>query len=553
VKETRKFTLAAKTATWDYNLDADADAYNYNNTLPSATYNRTFTVPASEITIDNVLSQSYADVVASAPIKVFVNQVEVSPSPVVFGVDGENATVTYTDFEWGKTYNIEAKYDTGATIVSIFFTFNTVDRQREPITVKTDPTVSTTEKPLVYKKDMTIAQGTYNVPFGDKLFEELEAAGNIAGIEKDAYLTDVFNNSKPYYEILNSYYNNAENPAAFLKDDGGADTWSTRLVIDGATCEFTFGYSYKSFTEVITNLKYVREFTTWYGQKFVLEHVLTIDLPKYDFAHTSYYVKAGADNGWYSKVMGLYTPSITATDVSAFSVANVDMDMAFNVVDKATTPTPTIIPAAELATYGLVTEFELESTIPGITITDNEISYLSPEAQIGVTGKLCIENTDGSKLYLPTSFADTYANYVVKKYDPIGALTVTANPEVDVVDAKVYNINVLEFFKLMDNRNETPVWDLIVDGAFLSGDGTNGYNGLVTTIYDLSVDYAEVTVPANYVGVISFDGAGTLSFDNSGQLTLVEDVEIPVRLIINYTWGSKENEVTVKFKKNYKE
>lgn len=554
VKETRTFTLAAKTATWDYALDAAADAYNYNNTLPSATYNRTFTVPASEITIDNVLSQSYADVVASAPIKVFVNQVDVTgSSPVVFGVDGENATVTYTDFAWGTTYEIEAKYDTGATIVSIFFTFNTVDRKREPIIVETDPTVSTTEKPLVYKKDMVIAQGTYNVPFGEKLFEELEAAGNIAGIEKEAYLTDVFNNSKPYYEILNSFYNNAVDPVAFLKNDAGADTWSTRLVIDGATCEFTFGYSYKSFTEVITNLKYVREFTTWYGQKFVLEHVLTIDLPKYDFAHTSYYVKANADNtGWYSKVMGQYTPSITATNVSAFSVANVDMDMAFNVVDK-TTATPTIIPAAELATYGLVTEFELESTIPGITIVDNEISYLSPEAQIGATGKLCIENTDGSRLYLPTSFDDTYANYVVKKYDPIGALTVTENPEVDVVDAKVYNINVLEFYKLMDNRNETPVWDLIVDGAFLNGNGTNGYDGLVTTIYGLSVDYAAVTVPAEYAGVITFDGAGTLSFDNSGQLTLFEDVIIPVTLKINYTWGSREGTINVKFKKNFKE
>ena len=553
VKEKREFDLGAQEVKWSYTPDAAQDAGKYLG-LPYS-YDRTLQVTTDEIKMQGaLLGEGYEDVVTTGTLlSTTVNGV--ASTAVTFGYDAVsgNATVTYTGFEWDKTYEILATYETSATDVEIKFALTTVDRKREPIVVETDPTVSTTEKPLVYKKDMTIAQGTYNVPFGDKLFEELEAAGNIAGIDKAAYLTDVFNNSKPYYDILNSYYNNAVDPAAFLKDDGGADTWSTRLVIDGATCEFTFGYSYKSFTEVITNLKYVREFTTWYGQEFVIEHVLTIDLPKYDFAHTSYYVKANADNtGWYSKVMGQYTPSITATDVSAFSVANVDMDMAFNVVDKATA-TPTIIPAAELATYGLVTEFELESTIPGITITDNEISYLSPEAQIGVTGKLYIENTDLSRLYLPTSFADTYANYVVKKYDPIGALTVTENPEVDVVDAKVYNINVLEFYKLMDNRNETPVWDLIVDGAFLNGNGSNGYDGLVTTIYDLSVDYAAVIVPAEYTGVITFDGAGTLSFDNSGQLTLVEDVIIPVTLKINYTWGSREGTVNVKFKKNYKE
>ena len=553
VKEKREFDLGAHTTNWSYTPDADQDAKKYLGNPYS--YDRTIQVSASSIQMQGaLLGESYEDVVTTGTlISTTVNGS--ASTAVTFGYDAVsgNATVTYIGFEWDKTYDIVATYETSATDVEIKFALTTVDRKREPIIVETDPTVSTTEKPLVYKKDMAITQGTYNVPFGDKLFKELEDAGNIAGIDKAAYLTDVFNNSKPYYDILNSYYNNAVDPAAFLKDDGGADTWNTRLVIDGATCEFTFGYSYKSFTEVITNLKYRREFTTWYGQKFVLEHVLTIDLPKYDFAHTSYYVKANADNtGWYSKVMGQYTPSITATDVSAFSVANVDMDMAFNVVDKATA-TPTIIPAAELATYGLVTEFELESTIPGITITANEISYLSPEAQIGVTGKLYIENTGGLKLYLPTSFADTYANYVVKKYDPIGALTVTENPEVDVVDAKVYNINVLEYYKLMDNRNETPVWDLIVDGAFLNGNGTNGYDGLVTTIYGLSVDYAAVTVPAEYTGIITFDGAGTLSFDNSGQLTLVEDVIIPVTLKINYTWGSREGTINVKFKKNFKE
>ena len=550
VKEKREFDLGAQEVKWSYTPDAAQDAGKYLG-LPYS-YDRTLQVTTDEIKMQGaLLGEGYEDVVTTGTLlSTTVNGV--ASTAVTFGYDAVSgkSTVTYTGFEWDKTYDIVANYETSATDVEIKFTLTTVDRKREPIIVKTNPTVSTPVKPLVYKKDMAIAQGTYNVPFGDKLFEELETAGNIAGIDKAAYLTDVFNSGKAYYDILNSWYDNdLWGGGRFLKDDGGADTWNTRLVIDGATCQFTFGYSYKSFPEVITNLKYVREFTTWYGQEFVLEHVLTIDLPKYDFAHTSYYVKANDDNtGWYS-IMGQYTPSITATDVSAFEPNLLDMNKVFNVVDRATA-TPTIIPAADLASYGLVTEFALESTVPGISIRNNEISYLSSEDQIGVTGKLYIKNTDGSKLYLPTSFDDTYANYVVKKCDPIGKLTVTGTPVVELSEAKIYTVNVMDYLELKDNRNGVPTCDLIVDGAFLNGDGTNGYSGPVTSIYGLKYECIIEAFPSEFFSIISFNDSGVLTFDNTSQLTLFEDIVIPIRFSLSSLWCAYQVTVNVVFVKN---
>lgn len=543
VKEKRQFNLGSKTATWDYMLDAAADAYIFNPSLTAATYDRTFTIPASEIKLDNVLNESYADVISSTQKSLTVNGV--ASTAVTFGVDGNNATVKFVDFEWGKKYDIVAKYDTGSAIVDVVFSFNTVDRTRDDIIVKTDTTKSTTEKPLIYKKDMKILKDTYKYAFGETLFNNLGT--NIAGIEKDAYLEDIFVNHA-ISNVLNKFYDAAPETDEFIKDDSGSDSWTTRVIIDPATREFTFGYAYNSFDKVYTSIKYVKEFTSWYGQKFILEHVIVIDLPKYNFNHASYYVKANANNdGWYSKVMGQYTPSINAKNVSGFSVAAVDMDMAFNVVNE----TGSIIPADKLGSYGLKTEFSLEKVVSGITITDNEISYMSPEDEIGVTGKLFIVNGNGSKVELPTRFNDVYANYVVKKYDPIGKL-VASEETVEIIDVKKYEINVLEYFTLKDNRNETEVYDLIVDGAWLNGDGSNGYSGLVTTIYGLNVDYADVIIPAEYVGVITFN-SGVLTFDNSGNLTLMEDVVIPITLKINYTWGSRTATFKCTFPKNIKE
>lgn len=563
VKEQRVFNLGAQTVNWTYLLDAVHDAYLFANPGASATYTRKFQIPASQIKLDNVLNEKYSDVIASTLKSLTVNGN--ASTAAVFGYDETtgNATLQFDGFEWGEEYNVVAKYDTGSAVVKVLFSFNTVDRGRDPITITTAPTVSTTEKPLIYVKDMKITPSTYVYSFGDQLYDAL--GSNIAGIEKADYLADNFNNAEhAHVGVLNTLYDNSKTPAVKLKDDEGSDNWKTRIQFiygndesGNPIYDFTFGYYYNSFVGtgnfIYTDVKYVKEFYTWYGQKFTIEHVLDIDLPKFNFLHTSYFVSANADNsGYYSKVAGAYSPDIASADVESFSVVDIEMDKAFYVVNDKNE----IIPVSQFPEYGITTEFSLEGTFDGVNITNNTLSYYSAIESVPVHGRLFISNSNGiGRVEIPTSFGEggKYANYIVKKYDPIGSLTVTQDiVPFDVLDKKVYEVNPLEYFVLKDSRNEVEYYDLIVDGAFLVGVSgeKDGYVGDVTAIYDLKVNYSEVTIPAEYVNILSFKD-GILRLDNTAQLRLFEDLDIPVTLNISNTWGSRRKTVTIRFKKNY--
>ena len=250
--------------------------------------------------------------------------------------------------------------------------------------------------------------------------------------------------------------------------------------------------------------------------------------------------------------MGKYTPGVESPAVSAFSVTDIDLDAAFDVIDAEGARLDT----DALAALGLVTEFEIETENhgTGIVMTDNVLSYNDRDAFVDVKGNLYLVNDNDTRVQLPTNFdaGNKYSTYVVKKYDPIGTPVLNGEaPRIDVVDSKVYTVNMLDYITLKDNRDGRAAYDLIVDGKWLTGNGENGYAAVdVTWLYDLEINYSAVQddIPLAVRKFFNFnEETGVLTFDASDNLTLVNEIVVPVKMTVDYIWGSKEIEFDVTF------
>ena len=514
-------------ATWAYELDAKSDAGEIAT-------NRTFEVALDQITVDNTLANTtLKDVLASTP-KVTVNGTEVT-SGVTLTADDAKMTVVYEGFEWDETYDVVAEYTLKYATVYVKFQVNTVDRNREPITVDYGKTTALFEKALDIKQF-----GENNTFALQNVVDALVANGNL-----DAnYAEDIF----VKHETVVDNYSKYDAEGAVITSGASAKTCDIRYRFEDMV--FSYRYYAESFTTWYPTLVYASTFTTWYGQQVTIKHTLELELPTYDFAHRSYYVTKDAAEVWYSQVTGKYTPEHPTTALEAFEVNNIELDKAFYVVD------PKGEEVADYSEFGLVTDFELEGTYgAGITINDaNVITYNDKDDKVDVLGKLYINVADKYLVELPTSFATTYANYYVAKYDPIGTLVATNYTQV-IDNAKVYEIPVLGLFSLKDRRNFEEAYELIdaETGTWVAGNGENGFGTgyTPTDVYGLEPDFSEVKIPAGYEEIISFEN-GVLSFDNTNHMGIVEDININVTFVINYTWGYRQAEVVVTFPKNIK-
>ena len=514
-------------ATWAYELDAKSDA-------GEVATKRTFEVALDQITVDNTLANTtLKDVLASTP-KITVNGTEVTTG-ITLAADDAKMTVVYEGFEWDETYDVVAEYTLKYATVYVRFQVNTVDRNREPITVDYGKTTALFEKALDIKQF-----GENNTFALQNVVDALVANGNL-----DAnYAEDIF----VKHETVVDNYSKYDAEGAVITSGASAKTCDIRYRFEDMV--FSYRYYAESFTTWYPTLVYASTFTTWYGQQVTIKHTLELELPTYDFAHRSYYVTKDAAEVWYSQVTGKYTPEHPTTALEAFEVNNIELDKAFYVVD------PKGEEVADYSEFGLVTDFELEGTYgAGITINDaNVITYNDKDDKVDVLGKLYINVADKYLVELPTSFATTYANYYVAKYDPIGTLVATNYTQV-IDNAKVYEIPVLGLFSLKDRRNFEEAYELIdaVTGTWVAGNGENGFGTgyTPTDVYGLEPDFSEVKIPAGYEEIISFEN-GVLSFDNTNHMGIVEDININVTFVINYTWGYRQAEVVVTFPKNIK-
>ncbi|MGM9765443.1 MAG: hypothetical protein ACI3ZO_03705 [Candidatus Cryptobacteroides sp.] len=538
------------TINWTYIPDAQVDADKLAN-VATAQYSRV--IALDELTKDGVpadIEPVLYDILTGAA-KISINGSEVVGTTLPVAklekvVDGENSSLVlhFDGFDWGtqekpKEYNV--KFEVTTDDIDITFTVNitTVDRNREPLTVAIKPATE-----AEYVKNVVIRRGEYKYSM-ELVFDALVENENLGAGDMTAadYLKEIFaTEGHDNTNIINTIYG---------KQRGAG----LAFVIGEDSYEISPEYNYAWFNtpEVETVVPLTKTFTTWYGQVITIEHTLNFTLPVYDFEHVPAWVKKNeGSSDYYSRVMGKYAPGVESPAVSSFSVTDIDLDAAFDVIDAEGARLDT----DALAELGLVTEFEIETENhgTGIVMTDNVLSYNDKDAFVDVKGNLYLVNDNDTRVQLPTNFdaGNKYYSYVVKKYDPIGTPVLNGEaPKIDVVDSKVYTVNMLDYITLKDNRDGRAAYDLIVDGKWLTGNGENGYAAVdVTLLYGLEINYSAVQddIPVAVRKFFNFnEETGVLTFDASDNLTLVNEIVVPVKMTVDYTWGSKEIEFDVTF------
>lgn len=533
-------------ATWAYLTDAKSDA----GLEPTK---RTFKISLADIKVDKTLAQtSIADALKGTLVGITVN--ETAATGITITADDKDLTVVYEGFDWNQKPNpakVRAEYKLPHAVIYIDFTFKAVDRNREALVIEIGEPSS-----VEFVKDLKIT------PFGkDNTFKlesvvpalikngNLDTPKDVAELSKDIFVTNAANTTVTNY----SKYDAAKPENALTS---GSTATTVDLRFDFAQQTFSYAYETTDLTEIYKSMIFAGTFTTWYGQEVTVKHKFNITLPVYDFKHQTYYVLQDPSKVYYSQVTGKYTPEYPTPALEKYEANNIELDKAFYVADKDGNK------VADLAKLGLVTDFDIEdATHPGITMSDdNIITYNGKMDKVNVLGKLFIQNTNGTKVELPTCFATTYKDYYVAKYDPIGTLKAT-NFTQKIENAKVYDIPVLGLFSLKDRRNFVEAYELITPydaatntgGTWVAGNDANGFATGTdpVTVYDLKCDWSAVKIPAGYEEIIKFNN-GILSFDNTNHMGIVEDINIDITFQINYKWGYREAKVTVTFPKNIK-
>ena len=519
---------------WLYGTDADVDAGN-------GVYNRTLDLTIAESTLPSDVKA--LDVLAKTPksIKVTLDGKEAAEVDAKIVVNGEKMFLVLANFEWDKTYEVEAEYDVAdqfgqvSVEVTAKATVTTVDRNRETIIVNFEPSTVMFEPNLV----MTELYGDIMEP----AFTQL-----VFGNEKHYDLS-----AKKWCE--DNFSHGQYKPVDAIKADGkDVDAKNTMLLIDEKTgWEVSVAFGYYDFDFVPAQVEYTKTITTWYGQEVIVNKVINFEFPVYDFKHNSKYVY-GADMDFYSQVQPEYTwyNDNEAAGLLKFDVAAVELRAAFSVVDAKGNK----LSEAEMDNLSLSYNFEIEDAEhEGIDINPatDRLSYYGSHPFVNVRGNLVITNSNGAKYVVPTSFDEggKYASYNVVKFNPIGTAQVTMNPTIDVNNSIAYNVDILDYVKLEDYRTGgRQSYALISDGAWVVGNGENGFAQGVDVRADYMYRINEVWVDDTsdvddeirpYITLNN----GTLTFDNSQQLELTAPFTIPVTLKFQNCWMEKPQQVTV--------
>lgn len=520
---------------WLYSTDAEVDAAD------TGAYWRKLALTIAENTLPSDVKA--LDVLAKAPesIVVTLDGKEATEVDAKIVVNGEEMFLEFANFEWDKTYEVEAEYDVAdqygqvSVEVTVKATVTTVDRNRETIIVNFEPSTVMFEPNLV----MTELYGDIMEP----AFTQL-VFGNEKHYDIPAKKWCEANFSLGQYTALDA-----------LKADGkDVDAKNTKLLIDETTgWEVSVAFDYEDFDFVPAQVEYTKTITTWYGQEVIVNKVLNFEFPVYDFKHNSKYVY-GADMDFYSQVQPEYTwdNDNEADGLLKFDVAAVELRAAFSVVDAKGNK----LSEAEMDNLSLSYNFEIEDAEhEGIDIdpATHELSYYGSNPFVNVRGNLVITNSNGAKYVVPTSFDEggKYASYNVVKFNPIGTAQVTMNPTIDVNNSIPYHVDILDYVKLEDYRTGgRQSYPLITDGAWVVGNGENGFAQGVDVRADYMYRITEVWVDDTsevddeirpYIRLNN----GTLTFDNSQQLELTAPFTIPVTLKFQNCWMEKPQQVTV--------
>ena len=542
-----KATVTATIAdiVWNYNLDAEQDALYYAETEYS--YART-ELPLEVVTneLDNVDFNEMIGV-ATPVIKINGENNGAANGTVEINVNAEgNPVLNFTGFEWNKEYTIKAEYEIASVIATFEIKVKTIGRTNEPVVIKATDTVALYKN---IKFDAFAENNPTEIMNLVSIYETLNSAydlGTFAGAQ-DNFLAEVL-------------VDNAYAAEASVKADDVVKKITVKngsyFDVNREKAQASVAFAYTTFNFIPTQVVYTKNITLWYGQPVVLEYTVDFTMPEagYNFMHNDLWVSYQG-NRYVSQVQGKYTASKTAIDLESFEVDNIDMDMAFNVIDKDGN---VLLDSEELIASGLTTEFSFvtEPKDAGIVMTDNVITYNGKDAEVYVNGKLFLNHDNGARIAIPTRFDNNgeYASYAVLKFDPLTDVT-AHNGNIAITEVEKYEVKVLEYFDIFESRKGNNVAtelngmkiDLITDaGEWLIGDGTNGWAAgkTIQNMYGFldqfvaSYSDVDVKIPQQYKNAIKWNAEdGVLTFDNTPNMQLNVPVEIEVTLNVDYTWA----------------
>lgn len=593
---------------WSFEEDVDVDAERFAGN--DADYYRTV-----DVTIDEENAKlydfagKYSEFIQSTVEATVAEVAEDGTETEVEGVVAtlaanadENVTLAIDGFEFDKTYKLTFLYELESIDITVEVLVNTIDRSREAVTLSKEHSIEYTHRPTINAtKESNEEYGIEPMKL-DTLYDLIVARDAEIGVEYPAeadFLKSIFDDNKTFEDpkkvvVDNKLYwfgmdeatqtpGNIQGQIAFLEMLGRGAAY---LGVNGADRAAYVRYHSLSWNNVNhKRIEYTQTYKTWYGQEVILKYTLNFDIPtKYDFKHNRLWVFE--TDGYYSNVKARYMTykdgrnevDTYSKALTSFSVYDVDMERAFDVVETLEDGTQKIMTPEEIAAANLTVKFEFVTAPedPNIKFIDededgdyNTISYGGKDEKVYVIGKLFMSGD----VQLPTSFdtakegedAPKYSKYHVNQFNPLCDLSINeaAPKKVEVTEVKKYSVDVIDYFDLFEAREGNKTAYVWADGSkvnlidhetktWMKGDGTNGWykNKTRTDIYGLTAQFEMVsTIPDEFKNAFYWDPAnGLLEFDASKTIEMATDVPVTIKMSVELPWSKVEsNEVTIVF------
>ncbi len=550
-----------------YNTGGEYDGSEREFTLKVAAS----TLPA-DITGENIVT--YWNAGGSAVVKAVELDADGKPTEAVDGnvnvipvaYDAEKGyTLRVSGYTFGKSYAVEASSEFENIQVTLAFTaeFVALPEKIEYTLPAATLAYDATEELFVAEKS-AVAEELYK-----QVKDHFADAAELASSLNREYQGGSPNSANVFYKAVcgertlekNFWFVDGTNPAGITRiavlNDGKMTSYMQVNRTDVETDADTFVFD----TELIPN----------YGLPIHVKGEAKVEIPAYAAQHVDAWVY-NKDGKWQSDVKGLWTPKITSSAITNFSVADVDLESAFTIVKKDAQGAWVSVSADEIAAQKLVFAYEIPATAPahdGIEIVANKLSYYGRNESVPVAGTLSI---DGIVISNAFKAVNDYTSYVVNKFDPIRSFTQAEIVEIPTRTAEAtYTKNICQVLSLHDVRDaddgkgyELIDHDATLADPWITGDDTNGFAAGVRPndavvfgldairVVSTSITYADNGFDASSAlgSYVQIDRTtGQIVFSNLNNLSLQKDIDVTIHVEVAYPWAVKSGKVTYKILK----
>mgnify|MGYP003290716560 CR=1 FL=1 len=514
--------------------------------------------------------------------------------------DGE-LFVNVSGFEWDKEYEVVAVYNLPtdaqpAIEVTVKAGFETVDRKRDDIVI--------TLPESVFDFDVAAIDTTFNVKNeATSIVISLAEAGLTDPDVADALMNHPMDTAK----TLELVY--PDDTLKFNITDNGPSCNHKTVQIFAEGCEpdamdvttllNLHSLFFRQVDTLATQYDYTDTVDLWYGQRVIVEKTIKINNENvFEFERINEYVVWDPKNTLhtsYTTLQPWWTPDDATLDfnipVETYDAHKVLLDQHFRVRkqkggDQVTNLDGTIkdeysylhrefvlenngVEVKEIADPRNAAKADSVAQATGVKVADNIVEYYSMSEYTDVYGHLYAKIPEnGAIMPLVTRFDkpnttwpvevnqvadEDYTKYAIKLYDPLKELNAPEETqEVNINNSVVRPTSIYDFLSLKDKRDKELIDGKSANGWVL-GDDENGFKAGVTAdeVYSLTFTNTmefESTVSAETKARIKFDAqTGKITFDNTLQTQLAEPIIVKLGIKVEYPWGQRKAEVSVKF------